>query len=60
MKMVTGIKTLSQQQVVSNMGTLNGITTQIPPQEAPVKRASDSRRVSVLLFYDNNLIRISH
>lgn len=47
MKMVTGIKTLSQQQVVSNMATLNGITTQIPPQEAPVKRASDSRRVSV-------------
>lgn len=49
--MVTGIKHLSQQQVISNCNTmgLNGLTAaQIPNQEAPVKRstASDTRRVS--------------
>lgn len=49
--MVTGIKSISQQQV-SAMG-LSGITaatvTQMPSQEMPVKRttASDARRVSV-------------
>lgn len=47
--MVTGIKLLSQQQVIncSTMG-LNGLTAaQIPNQEAPVKRStSDTRRVS--------------
>lgn len=45
--MVTGIKSISQQQV-SAMG-LNGITAaQMPSQEMPVKRtaASDARRVS--------------
>lgn len=51
--MVTGIKSISQQQV-SAMG-LNGISaatvSQMPSQEVPVKRstnASDARRVSLL------------
>lgn len=49
--MVTGIKMISQQQVInSNTMVLNGLTAaQIPSQEAPVKRAtaaSDARRVS--------------
>lgn len=50
--MVTGVKTISQSQVVNNtMGTMNGITTaQIPPPE-PVKRPSDTRRVSEVTFY---------
>lgn len=49
--MVTGIKMISQQQVISGstMG-LSGLTAvQMPSQEAPVKRAttaSDTRRVS--------------
>lgn len=48
--MVTGIKLISQQQVINNnaMG-LSGITAaQIPSQDAPMKRAtaSDTRRVS--------------
>jgi hypothetical protein len=48
--MVTGIKSLSQQQVIngSTMG-LSGITAaQMPSQEVPIKRAtaSDTRRVS--------------
>lgn len=52
--MVTGIKSISQQQV-SAMG-LNGISaatvSQMPSQEVPVKRstASDTRRVSVELI----------
>lgn len=51
--MVTGIKSISQQQV-SAMG-LNGISaatvSQMPSQEVPVKRstASDTRRVSEVL-----------
>lgn len=48
--MVTGIKLLSQQQVINcNTMGLNGLTAaQISNQEAPVKRstASDTRRVS--------------
>ena len=53
--MVTGIKLISQQQVINNntMG-LSGITaSQIPSQEAPVKRttASDTRRVSFGLIF---------
>lgn len=49
--MVTGVKMISQQQVISsNTMGLSGLTaTQIPSQEAPVKRAttaSDTRRVS--------------
>jgi hypothetical protein len=48
--MVTGIKMISQQQVISNAMVLNGLTAaQIPSQEMPVKRAtaaSDARRVS--------------
>lgn len=49
--MVTGIKLISQQQVInSNTMGLSGITAaQIPSQEAPMKRtttASDTRRVS--------------
>jgi hypothetical protein len=47
--MVTGIKSISQQQVInSNTMGLNGITTtQMPSQEVPIKRAtaSDTRRV---------------
>lgn len=52
--MVTGIKSISQQQV-SAMG-LNGLSaatvSQMPSQEVPVKRstASDTRRVSVALI----------
>lgn len=51
-KMVTGIKMISQQQVInSNTMGLSGLTAaQIPSQEAPVKRAttaSDTRRVSL-------------
>lgn len=51
--MVTGIKLISQQQVINSNHTmgLSGITaSQIPSQEAPMKRmstASDQRRVSV-------------
>lgn len=50
--MVTGIKLLSQQQVInSNTMGLSGLSSsQIPSQEAPVKRASsasDTRRVSL-------------
>jgi hypothetical protein len=49
--MVTGIKSISQQQVInSNTMGLNGITTtQMPSQEVTIKRAtaSDTRRVSV-------------
>jgi hypothetical protein len=51
--MVTGIKTINQQQVGNtvNMGPLNGITTaQIPPPE-PVKRPSDNRRVITIFFF---------
>jgi hypothetical protein len=49
--MVTGIKLLSQQQVInSNTMGLSGLSSsQIPSQEAPMKRAtsaSDTRRVS--------------
>lgn len=48
--MVTGVKTISQSQVNNTMGTMNGITTaQIPPPE-PVKRPSDTRRVSEVTF----------
>ena len=50
--MVTGIKSISQQQVInSNTMGLNGITTtQMPSQEVPIKRAtaSDTRRVSTI------------
>lgn len=56
--MVTGIKLISQQQVIgSNTMGLSGITAaQIPSQEAPVKRAtaSDTRRVSFHKFLDRN------
>jgi hypothetical protein len=52
--MVTGIKTISQQQVInSNTMGLNGInTTQMPSQEMPIKRAtaSDTRRVSIIFI----------
>lgn len=54
--MVTGIKSISQQQVInsSTMG-LNGITTtQMPSQEMPtIKRAtaSDTRRVSIYISF---------
>lgn len=48
--MVTGINSISQQQVInSNTMGLNGITTQqMPAQEMPIRRptASDTRRVS--------------
>lgn len=51
--MVTGIKSISQQQVINNSNTmgLNGITTtQMPSQEVPIKRAtaSDTRRVCTI------------
>lgn len=54
--MVTGIKLITQQQVISsNAMGLNGITAaQIPSQEMPVKRAttaSDTRRVSFKWIY---------
>lgn len=59
--MVTGIKSISQQQV--NAMGLNGITSatvQMPSQEIPVKRtaASDARRVSQkeFLFLKKNCV----
>ncbi|KAG5678179.1 hypothetical protein PVAND_007872 [Polypedilum vanderplanki] len=62
--MVTGIKSISQQQVIngSTMG-LNGITaTQMPSQEVPIKRAtaSDTRRSNKPIMEKRRRARINN
>ncbi|CAG9800437.1 unnamed protein product [Chironomus riparius] len=62
--MVTGIKSISQQQVInSNTMGLNGITTtQMPSQEVPIKRAtaSDTRRSNKPIMEKRRRARINN
>lgn len=62
--MVTGVKSISQQQVInSNTMGLNGITaTQLPSQEVPIKRAttSDTRRSNKPIMEKRRRARINN